>query len=176
MLTPADIDTKRFSTTRLKEGYVQEEVDDFLDRVQEDYRFLDAQCKRLGVENELLKRKAALASEAPTSHLPVIAAPTAVAEKLLAVAEQAAAEHEAEGRAKADELVREAGARGARIVEDATAAAERIKSDGLAEKYRRVEELDKRATELNTIIGDLNSRGVEVKQALTRALNEVSEL
>lgn len=33
MLTPADIDSKQFATTRLREGYDQDEVDTFLDQV-----------------------------------------------------------------------------------------------------------------------------------------------
>lgn len=37
MLTPLDIENKRFSRTRLKEGYSVEEVDDFLDEVSADY-------------------------------------------------------------------------------------------------------------------------------------------
>jgi DivIVA domain-containing protein len=37
MILPADINRKQFGSTRLKEGYDQNEVDEFLDRVEEDY-------------------------------------------------------------------------------------------------------------------------------------------
>lgn len=37
-LTPEDIFNKRFSSTRIREGYDQDEVDDFLDEVLADYR------------------------------------------------------------------------------------------------------------------------------------------
>ena len=47
MLTPADINSKQFATTRLKEGYDQVDVDDFLDRVQADYEQLQATVHRL---------------------------------------------------------------------------------------------------------------------------------
>lgn len=177
MLTPADIDSKQFSTTRLKEGYDQSEVDSFLDRVQEDYQFLTAQVARLDEENRTLRRINSANTEAPTAVLEVRPDPPAiVAEKLLEAAHSAAQELEAEARAKADEIVREAGGSGARIVEEATEAAERIKSEGLALKYRRNEELDKQHAELGRKVAELKAAGEQIKGALTTALNNVGEL
>ncbi len=171
MLTPADIDSKRFTTTRLKEGYDQEDVDDFLDRLQEDYKFALAQTARLEEENRVLRRKLESASNAPTAELAIRPdPPSVVAEKLLEAAQQAHDAHVADGRAKADDIVRDAGAEGARLVEEAAAAAERIKSEGLAEKYRRNEELDKKASLLEKTVSDLNYRGEQVSRALREAL------
>lgn len=171
MLTPADIDNKQFATTRLKEGYDQDEVDGFLDGVKTDYEFLQQQVARLEEENRVLRRKDEYNAAASTTVLPVAApAPSAIIEKMLAAAETAAREHEAEARVRADEIVREAGAQSARTVEEAQAAAERIKSEGLAEKYRRVEELDAKAKRLEQDVADLNGRGQQVQRALKAAL------
>lgn len=51
-LTPADVRSKRFSTTRLRSGYDEEEVDAFLDEVE-------AELDRLIQENEELRSKLA---------------------------------------------------------------------------------------------------------------------
>ncbi|PPK95227.1 DivIVA domain-containing protein [Kineococcus xinjiangensis] len=49
-LTPEDVVNKRFNATRVREGYAQEEVDDFLDEVVEELR-------RLNAENDDLREK-----------------------------------------------------------------------------------------------------------------------
>ena len=51
-LTPADVRNKQFSTTRLRPGYDEEEVDAFLDEVE-------AELDRLIQENEELRAEAA---------------------------------------------------------------------------------------------------------------------
>jgi DivIVA domain-containing protein len=51
-LTPADVRNKQFSTTRLRPGYDEEEVDAFLDEVE-------AELDRLIQENEELRAKLA---------------------------------------------------------------------------------------------------------------------
>jgi DivIVA domain-containing protein len=51
-LTPADVRNKQFSTTRLRPGYDEEEVDAFLDEVE-------AELDRLIQENEELRQKVA---------------------------------------------------------------------------------------------------------------------
>jgi DivIVA domain-containing protein len=171
MLSPADIDSKQFGTTRLKEGYDQDEVDAFLDNLQKDYAFLQQTVAKLDDENATLRRIVEASKEAPTATLEVRKDPPSfVAEKLLEVAAEAARQVEEEAQAKAEETVREAGGRGARIIEEATEAAERIKSEALAEKYRRVEELEKQAARLESDISDLNYRGAEVRRALGAAI------
>ncbi|HEY7796919.1 MAG TPA: DivIVA domain-containing protein, partial [Microbacteriaceae bacterium] len=47
-LTPEDVVSKRFTTTKFRDGYDQDEVDDFLDEVVEEMR-------RLTKENEELR-------------------------------------------------------------------------------------------------------------------------
>lgn len=167
MLSPADINSKRFSTTRLKEGYDQDEVDELLDRVAEELAILQQAVARLEEENKTLRR---ISDSQPTAVLDVRPdPPSVVAEKLLEVAAEAAAKIEAEAREKAEEMVRAAGDQGARVIEEATGAADRIKSEALAEKYRRIEELEARAKVLEQTISDLNYRGAEVRRALGAA-------
>jgi DivIVA domain-containing protein len=174
MLSPADIDGMRFSTTRLKEGYDQEEVDSFLDQVQDAYRVALAQIARLEEENRTLRRINDSMKSDASATTAVLATkpepPSAVAQKLIEAADEAAKRHEAEARTKADDIVRKAGADAAKLVEEATDAAERIKSEGLAEKYRRAEELENKAKLLEKDISDLNYRGEQVRRALRAAL------
>ncbi|ERK72248.1 DivIVA domain protein, partial [Leifsonia aquatica ATCC 14665] len=49
-LTPEDVVNKRFQPTKFREGYDQDEVDDFLDEVV-------VELRRLGQENEELKQR-----------------------------------------------------------------------------------------------------------------------
>src|SRR5438874_146567 len=66
-LTPEDVQNKRFSTVRFKEGYDEEEVDAFLDEVE-------AELRRLLGENSDLRSHPAAAAPAAAS---VAAAPAA---------------------------------------------------------------------------------------------------
>ncbi|HEY3687700.1 MAG TPA: DivIVA domain-containing protein [Streptosporangiaceae bacterium] len=66
-LTPADVRNKQFSTTRLRPGYDEEEVDAFLDEVE-------AELDRLIQENEELRGKLA---EVLRGKVPAMAAPVA---------------------------------------------------------------------------------------------------
>jgi len=80
-LTPEDVVNKRFQSTKFREGYDQDEVDDFLDEVV-------VELRRLTQENEDLKARlaggegasAAQVSETPVSAAPVSAAPAKTAE------------------------------------------------------------------------------------------------
>ncbi len=60
-LTPEDVVNKRFQPTKFREGYDQDEVDDFLDE-------LVVELRRLGSENEDLRQRL-LASEARVAEL-----------------------------------------------------------------------------------------------------------
>ncbi|NKX54934.1 DivIVA domain-containing protein [Arthrobacter mobilis] len=74
-LTPEDVVNKRFQPTKFREGYDQDEVDDFLDEIV-------VELRRLNQENEELRKKLAEAtsrqgSEAAAVPAPVAAAPAA---------------------------------------------------------------------------------------------------
>jgi DivIVA domain-containing protein len=68
-LTPADVRNKQFSTTRLRPGYDEEEVDGFLDEVE-------AELDRLIQENQELRAKLAEALRGgPRQNMPAMASP-----------------------------------------------------------------------------------------------------
>jgi DivIVA domain-containing protein len=169
MMDPRVIEEKQFGVTRIKEGYNQDEVDDFLDLVAAELRACQQELAKAQQENAVLRRRP---TEAPTVVTPQ--PPSVVAEKLLAAAEEAARSYEAEAKARADEIVREAGAQGARVVEEAQSAAEKIKAEGLAEKYRRNEELDRKHAEVASLVDGLTRRAQDMRTALKGALSEVN--
>jgi DivIVA domain-containing protein len=143
-LTPEDVVNKRFQPTKFREGYDQDEVDDFLDEVV-------VELRRLNQENEELKQRV-VASYSRISELqrsnaqgaqaqqpveqprpvaaPVVAAaPVAVAaaatddtestNNLLQLARRLHEEHVREGVEKRDALIAEGHATAARVVAEA---------------------------------------------------------
>ncbi len=139
-LTPEDVVNKRFQPTKFREGYDQDEVDDFLDEVV-------VELRRLNQENDELKQRLA-ASEARIAELqrtagsdqaPAPAAapvPAAVAvpqqastevdetestNNLLQLARRLHEEHVREGIEKRDALIAEGHATAARVVAEAEA-------------------------------------------------------
>lgn len=144
-LTPEDVVNKRFQSTKFREGYDQDEVDDFLDEVV-------VELRRLTQENEELKAQLAAGGNAPVSKAaeapkaavipePVVAAAPApvpvpvpaavpVAESadetagttnLLQLARRLHEEHVKEGAEKRDALIAEGHATAARVVAEAEA-------------------------------------------------------
>src|SRR5215471_12926855 len=67
-LTPADVRNKQFSTTRLRPGYDEEEVDAFLDEIE-------AELDRLIQENEELRAKLAESLRGGKSAVPALSSP-----------------------------------------------------------------------------------------------------
>jgi len=142
-LTAEDIVNKRFQSTKFREGYDQDEVDDFLDEVV-------VEMRRVLAENEDLTQKLA-ASEAriaelqrsggsqssvgfsplPSSGDDVVEAENA--NNLLQLARRLHEEHVREGIQKRDELIAEGHAQAARIVQEAetehAAAQERLNAE-----------------------------------------------
>jgi DivIVA domain-containing protein len=144
-LTPEDVVNKRFQSTKFREGYDQDEVDDFLDEVV-------VELRRLTQENEELKAQLAAGGNAPAKQAaeapkaavvpePVAAAAPApvpvpvpaavpVAESadetagttnLLQLARRLHEEHVKEGAEKRDALIAEGHATAARVVAEAEA-------------------------------------------------------
>src|SRR5690606_37166606 len=144
-LTPEDVVNKRFAPTKFREGYDQDEVDDFLDEVV-------VELRRLGQENEELRQRL-IASDARINELqrsgggaaPVVvespqpeyaqpepqAAPvqpeftpagvddSANTNNLLQLARRLHEEHVREGVEKRDALIAEGHATAARLVAEA---------------------------------------------------------
>jgi DivIVA domain-containing protein len=140
-LTPEDVVNKRFQPTKFREGYDQDEVDDFLDEVV-------VELRRLGQENEDLRQRL-IASESRIAELqrsnapitgeqvaqapmPQLSYPTAQVvdtgaidpsntNNLLQLARRLHEEHVREGVEKRDALIAEGHATAARVVADAEA-------------------------------------------------------
>jgi len=148
-LTPEDVVNKRFQPTKFREGYDQDEVDDFLDEIV-------VELRRLGQENEDLRQRL-LASESRIAELqrsgagladqlnnptaesalsPIsVNTPSAFPEatqdpstldsnntnNLLQLARKLHEEHVRDGLAKRDALIAEGHATAARVVREAEA-------------------------------------------------------
>ena len=124
-LTPEDIVNKRFQSTKFREGYDQDEVDDFLDEVV-------VEMRRLASENEGLVKKIT-ASDARIAELqrsggssssvglmpPAGGAGGEDTNNVLQLARRLHEEHVREGILKRDELIAEGHAQAARIVAEA---------------------------------------------------------
>ena len=171
-LTPADVRNKQFSTTRLRPGYDEEEVDAFLDEVE-------VELDRLIQENEELRAKlaecmrggktAVSALNSPlTDHEPDLMAPEPMmpeperrpepammsmapppednmdtAARVLALAQQTADQAIADARREADETLGHARREADDILGKARRQAEQITSDARA----RAESLERDAQE-----------------------------
>jgi DivIVA domain-containing protein len=165
-LTPEDVVNKRFQPTKFREGYDQDEVDDFLDEVV-------VELRRLGQENEDLRQRL-IASESriaelqrnntpstgeqqqapvapqpmkyPTAQVDVGAVDPSNTNNLLQLARRLHEEHVREGIEKRDALIAEGHATAARVVADAEAK-QRQQISGL-EQERSL--LEHRIDELRT--------------------------
>ena len=202
-LTPEDVVNKRFNATRVREGYAQEEVDDFLDEVVEELR-------RLSTENDELRAKLhaaeqrvgeltrELESRPEAGAVPVVpepvpavveepvappapAAPAPVAQAPAPVAGQNQVEQAAGMLALAqrlhDEYVREAENQRDRIVSDAQATAERLVTEATAERERTLGQLEAERLDLEVAIGQLRSFEQESRSRLAEYFqNQLEQL
>ncbi|MCY7289870.1 MAG: DivIVA domain-containing protein [Cryobacterium sp.] len=172
-LTPEDVVNKRFQSTKFREGYDQDEVDDFLDEVV-------VELRRLTAENEDLKSRSssgvtgetavavepAPAPEAvaePVAAPAVVSAPvvaesideTAGTTNLLQLARRLHEEHVKEGAEKRDALIAEGHATAARLVAEAE-----------AKQRAQLTVLDQERSVLETKIDDLRTFEREYRQKL----------
>lgn len=166
-LTPEDVVNKQFQQTKFREGYDQDEVDDFLDEVVVELRRLIQENQDLQEKLEKAQKGQPVAAEAPAAQpvaavpatpvaaavpaTPVAAAPVASEQdasessaSLLQLARRLHDEHVREGSEKRDELVAEGHATAARLV--AEAEAEQRKQ--LAELGEKRQVLDRKIDEL----------------------------
>jgi DivIVA domain-containing protein len=180
-LTPEDIVNKRFQSTKFREGYDQDEVDDFLDEVV-------VEIRRLVTENEELANKAAAGdariaelqrsggSQGLVGVLPPLPGGGDVvdaenANNLLQLARRLHEEHVREGIQKRDELIAEGHAQAARIVAEAE-----------TEHRARVAALERDRATVQVSVEQLRTFEREYRTGLTafineqlRALNETSD-
>ncbi len=134
-LTPEEVVNKRFTIVKFREGYDQDEVDDFLDAVV-------VELRRLGTENDELRQQlqvakaqadaapAVSASDSPVAPVVAAAVPSAAeasnSHSLLELARKLHEEHVREGLTKRDQLIRDGQENSARLVRDAEAQARAV--------------------------------------------------
>lgn len=198
-LTPEDVVNKRFQSTKFREGYDQDEVDDFLDEVV-------VELRRLTQENEDLRaRLAAGGSEgaaesapvaaaaktpetvpapqaaAPVAAAPVAAAPVAAAAdsddtagttNLLQLARRLHEEHVKEGAEKRDALIAEGHATAARVVAEAEAKQRAQISAMDAERST----LEKKIEQLRTFEREYRQKLKSYIEGQLRDLNQTSSV
>jgi DivIVA domain-containing protein len=193
-LTPADVRNKQFSTTRLRPGYDEEEVDAFLDEVE-------AELDRLIQENEELRAKLAevlrggkMASPLNSPHMdgpdlmqseplrveperrqpePMPMAPMKssaednmdTAARVLALAQQTADQAIADARREADETLSRA-AVSEQITSDARARAESLERDAQERHRQAMGSLVQSREELERRVDDLRAFEREYRSRL----------
>jgi len=133
-LTPEDIVNKRFQSTKFREGYDQDEVDDFLDEVVVEMRRVSAENAQLKTELQAAEARIAELQRAGGSAAPAAPVSTATMDdpidaegttNLLQLARRLHEEHVREGIQKRDELIAEGHSQAARIVSEAEAEHQR---------------------------------------------------
>jgi DivIVA domain-containing protein len=136
-LTPEEVVNKRFTIVKFREGYDQDEVDDFLDEVVVELRKLGSENEELRQQLEAAKAQAqaqaapaASAADFPVAPVVAAAVPSAAdasnSHSLLELARKLHEEHVREGLTKRDQLIRDGQENAARLVRDAEAQARAV--------------------------------------------------
>lgn len=181
-LTPEDVVNKRFQSTKFREGYDQDEVDDFLDEVV-------AEMRRLVAENTDLREQLAQAKSASVA-APTPAAPAAPADSaapttgsigipgddapeesgstnLLVLARRLHEEHVREGVEKRDALIAEGRAEAARLISEAQSEQRELVSKSELE----LQGLQTKIDELRAFEADYRTRLKDFIQQQLSSLN-----
>lgn len=178
LLTADDVLNKKFQATKFREGYEQDEVDEFLDEVVEAMRQLEAENADLKARLEAANNRVAELGEGapvaakvsetqivapvveakPVAAVPVPAAggveePSA-ASGMLELAQRLHDEHVANGRAEGERIVAEARATGEQIVREA----EDQRNRTLAQLEKERSGLEHRIDELRRFESDYRTR------------------
>jgi DivIVA domain-containing protein len=194
-LTPEDVVNKRFQPTKFREGYDQDEVDDFLDEVVVELRRLNRENEELrsrlvagGAEQNtpsssdtgrtavVAEPETADVAPAPVSAAPAVAAPaasgsdldeeTSSTSSLLQLARRLHDEHVREGVEKRDALIAEAQATSERLLAEGQASAEQLRTETEAEHRTRVDALEEERRGLEERIDGLRVFEQEYRQQL----------
>jgi DivIVA domain-containing protein len=129
-LSPEEILSKRFQTTKFRDGYDQDEVDDFLDEVVVEMRRLVAENADLrAAKSSSGEITAVKTPDYPVAPEPVFGATvetTDASRSIIELAQKLHADHVRDGQLKRDKLVREGQEEAARAVRDAEAQAREV--------------------------------------------------
>jgi DivIVA domain-containing protein len=194
-LTPEDVVNKRFQPTKFREGYDQDEVDDFLDEVVVELRRLNQENEELRQRliasdsriNELqrtagqpmqggFEQPVAASAPAPMQAAPMQADFQAAAadpsidpsntNNLLQLARRLHEEHVREGVEKRDALIAEGHAQAGRVVEEANSQAARLVEDAQSQTRERISSLDQERAALEGRIEELRNFEREYRSKL----------
>ena len=190
LLTADDVLNKKFQATKFREGYEQDEVDEFLDEVVEAMRQLEAENADLKAKLEAANRRVAQLGEgasipaAPASPVsPVQAEPAvsrpavsgesggqgpAAASGMLELAQRLHDEHVANGKAEGERIVTEARSTGEQIVREA----EDQRNRTLAQLEKERSALEQKIDELRRFESDYRTR---LKSYLQNLLTNVED-
>jgi DivIVA domain-containing protein len=125
-LTPEDILAKRFQVTKFREGYDQDEVDDYLDEVVVELRRILGDNEELRLRSSLPQESTPQVTPFPTAVDPAAPEGTDASRSIIELAQKLHADHVQEGRIKREQIVSEAQKQAARIVRDAEAQAREV--------------------------------------------------
>lgn len=164
LLTADDVLNKKFQATKFREGYEQDEVDEFLDEVVEAMRQLEAENADLKAKLEAANARVAELGEGAQA-APVAAQETTVVEPVVEQAPAAVAA-ESQGPAAAsgmlelaqrlhDEHVANGKAEGERIIAEARATGEQVVREAEDQRNRTLAQLEKERSGLEHKIDEL---------------------
>ena len=185
LLTADDVLNKKFQATKFREGYEQDEVDEFLDEVVEAMRQLEAENADLKAKLEAANRRVAelgrgggpiqepVAPAAPVVQSPSMAMPAdgdtpVAASGMLELAQRLHDEHVANGKAEGDRIIAEARNTGEQIVREA----EDQRNRTLAQLEKERSGLEHKIDELRRFEADYRTR---LKSYLHNLLNTVED-
>lgn len=168
MLEPRDVENKQFTSTRLKLGYDQDEVDDFLDRLGSDYTYMFGRVSELQAENSRLRG-------ADTTVMPQTAPATTTAamERLLQLAEEEASKIRASATWETNKTRAEALVEAEKIKQEGHAAAVAEHDDIVREARERKAELLIQIAELDDQVAHLEQTRDRHEQTLRDALRTI---
>lgn len=172
-LTPEDVINKRFQQTKFREGYDQDEVDDFLDEVVAEMRLLVGENEQLRQQLAEAEARADSASAAaapapveepiaplaqPAAPAPVVAQGADEAEtssSLIALARRLHDEHVQEGTRKRDEIIATGETRAREIIAESEGRARTIVTEAEAKERETIGRLEEAKTKLEARIEEL---------------------
>lgn len=175
LLTADDVLKKTFQTTKFREGYDQDEVDDFLDEIVNTLRTLQAENSELkakvaGLESGEVVAEEAASAEAtavveavqdeepePAPVVAVVEAPPAYAPPTGASEPESATGMLQLAQRLHDEYVRNGQAEGDRLVAEARAEAERLVGDAEGQRNRTLQQLETEQATLESKISQLRN-------------------
>jgi DivIVA domain-containing protein len=152
-LTPEDVQNKRFTTTRFRPGYDEDEVDAFLDEVE-------TELSRLLQENgDLRSRTSAVAIAAAPVETPLEApsAPVAPGPEGAEGGQEAALKTLLLAQRTADEAITQARKEAEQIVSDARARATTLEQEASAKHAAAMADLERRRRDLERQVEDLRA-------------------